>query len=160
MIWGNLVLVQAQALVVGFLAAIFAMVMGWIPQGKWNVQHGLILCSSSMLTASLASFVLGMTYVAMTSVLMICYPTGKCVVMWLFRMLCHTMKVISLCVILSFYGKSIFEIFHPNNGCHAVILCQRCDCFGAQKGIYTYHNKGALYLLTWFLIIYDMSYDT
>lgn len=60
MIWGNLVLVQAQALVVGFLAAIFAMVMGWIPLGKWNVQHGLILCSSSMLTASLASLVLGM----------------------------------------------------------------------------------------------------
>ncbi|KAF6032304.1 SLC41A1 [Bugula neritina] len=64
MISGNLVLVQAQALVVGFLAAIFAMVMGWIPQGKWNVQHGLLLCASSMLTASLASLVLG--------VLMIC----------------------------------------------------------------------------------------
>ena len=59
MIYGNLVLVQAQALVVGFLAAVFAMVMGWIPQGKWNVQHGLILCSSSMLTAALASLVLG-----------------------------------------------------------------------------------------------------
>lgn len=59
MITGNLILLQAQALVVGFLASIFAMVMGWIPQGKWNVQHGLILCSSSMLTASLASLVLG-----------------------------------------------------------------------------------------------------
>ena len=59
MISGNLVLIQAQALVVGFLAAVFAMVMGWIPQGKWNLEHGFILCASSMLTASLASLVLG-----------------------------------------------------------------------------------------------------
>ncbi|XP_067935045.1 solute carrier family 41 member 1-like [Watersipora subatra] len=64
MIYGNLVLVQAQALVVGFLAAVFAMVMGWIPQGKWNIEHGFILCSSSMLTASLASLVLGLVMIS------------------------------------------------------------------------------------------------
>ncbi|CAH1785051.1 unnamed protein product [Owenia fusiformis] len=58
-IGGNLALTQAQAIVVGFLASMAAMILGWIPQGKFNLQHGLLLCSSSMLTASLASLVLG-----------------------------------------------------------------------------------------------------
>ncbi|KAH3819943.1 hypothetical protein DPMN_121687 [Dreissena polymorpha] len=35
------------------------MVMGWIPDGKFNMQHALLLCASSMCTAALASFVLG-----------------------------------------------------------------------------------------------------
>ncbi|XP_052285673.1 solute carrier family 41 member 1-like [Dreissena polymorpha] len=59
MIAGNMSLIQAQALVVGFLASLFAMVMGWIPDGKFNMQHALLLCASSMCTAALASFVLG-----------------------------------------------------------------------------------------------------
>ena len=33
--------------------------MGWIPQGKFNIHHGLLLCASSVLTAAVASFVLG-----------------------------------------------------------------------------------------------------
>ena len=44
---------------VGFLASVVAMVMGWIPEGVFKFQHGLLLCASSMCTASLASFVLG-----------------------------------------------------------------------------------------------------
>lgn len=59
MIGGNLALTQAQAIVVGFLASLAAMVMGWIPEGKFNLYHALILCASSMLTASVASFILG-----------------------------------------------------------------------------------------------------
>ncbi|KAJ8301508.1 hypothetical protein KUTeg_020495 [Tegillarca granosa] len=47
MIGGNLALVQAQAIVVGFLASMVAMIMGWIPEGKFNVHHGLLLCASS-----------------------------------------------------------------------------------------------------------------
>lgn len=59
MIGGNMALVQAQAIVVGFLASLVAMVMGWIPDGTFNIDHALLLCASSMLTAALASFVLG-----------------------------------------------------------------------------------------------------
>ena len=50
---------QAQAIVVGFLASVAAMVFGWIPEGKFNISHGFLLCASSVMTASLASLVLG-----------------------------------------------------------------------------------------------------
>ena len=50
---------QAQAIVVGFLASLTAMIMGWIPEGKWNMEHGLLLCASSLFTACIASFLLG-----------------------------------------------------------------------------------------------------
>lgn len=59
MIGGNMALVQGQAIVVGFLASVVAMVMGWIPDGEFKFQHALLLCASSMCTASLASFLLG-----------------------------------------------------------------------------------------------------
>ncbi|XP_071438881.1 solute carrier family 41 member 1-like isoform X2 [Hetaerina americana] len=64
MIIGNLSLIQCQAIVVGFLASLAAMVMGWVPEGKFNLDHGLLLCASSLVTASLASFVLGLVMVA------------------------------------------------------------------------------------------------
>ncbi|KAK3600640.1 hypothetical protein CHS0354_031552 [Potamilus streckersoni] len=64
MIAGNMALIQAQAIVVGFLASLVAMIMDWVPEGKWDVQHGLLLCASSMSTASLASFILGSVMVA------------------------------------------------------------------------------------------------
>ena len=44
---------------VGFLASLAAMIMGWVPEGKFDLAHGLLLCASSLVTASLASFVLG-----------------------------------------------------------------------------------------------------
>ncbi len=53
--------IQAQAIVVGFLASVAAMIFGWIPQGKFNLSHGLLLCASSVTTAAVASFVLGMS---------------------------------------------------------------------------------------------------
>lgn len=56
---GNLALLQIQATVVGFLASVFAVVMGWIPDGEFSWQHALLLCSSSLFTASVASLVLG-----------------------------------------------------------------------------------------------------
>lgn len=64
LIAGNMALIQCQAIVVGSLAAIAAVVMGWIPDGVFDFNHALLLCASSMLTASLASFVLGMIMVA------------------------------------------------------------------------------------------------
>lgn len=59
MIGGNLALVQVQAIVVGLLAAVFAIVLGWVPEGKVSIIHGCMLCASSVLTAAIASFVLG-----------------------------------------------------------------------------------------------------
>jgi len=54
-----LLTVQAQALLVGLLAALFAIVLGWVPEGKFSVIHGLLMAASSVLTAGIASFVLG-----------------------------------------------------------------------------------------------------
>jgi solute carrier family 41 len=60
MIIGNIVLTQLQAIVVGFLAAIVSLAMGWVPQGNFNIRHALVLCSSSVSTASIASLGLGL----------------------------------------------------------------------------------------------------
>ncbi|XP_039756347.1 solute carrier family 41 member 1-like [Pararge aegeria] len=60
LIVGNLCLIQCQAVLVGFLAAMAAVTMGWIPKGIFNVNHAMLLCASSVLTASFASFVLGL----------------------------------------------------------------------------------------------------
>jgi len=54
-------IVQAQALIVGLLAALFSIVLGWVPEGKFSIIHALLLGASSVLTAGIASFVLGMT---------------------------------------------------------------------------------------------------
>jgi solute carrier family 41 len=59
MIFGNLVLIQLQAIVVGFLAALISIGIGWIPEGRVDLGHALVLCSSSLLTASSASLLLG-----------------------------------------------------------------------------------------------------
>jgi len=63
MIIGNLALIQCQATVVGFLASMAAVVMGWIPDGVFELKHALLLCASSLVTASVASFVLGVIMV-------------------------------------------------------------------------------------------------
>eukprot|EP00057_Strongylocentrotus_purpuratus_P032842 XP_789072.1 PREDICTED: solute carrier family 41 member 1 [Strongylocentrotus purpuratus] len=59
MILGNMALTQCQALVVGFLASAAATLFGWIPDGEFDINHTLLLCASSMVTASLASAGLG-----------------------------------------------------------------------------------------------------
>ena len=60
---GNLALVQCQGIVVGFLAALTGILMGWITTGTVKVEHILLLSASSVVTASLASFVLGLVMV-------------------------------------------------------------------------------------------------
>merc|ERR1719334_133766 len=60
---GNLVLVQCQGIVVGFLASLCGLAMGWIPVGKANYEQALLLCASSVVTASLASFALALVMV-------------------------------------------------------------------------------------------------
>jgi solute carrier family 41 len=63
LIVGNLALVQCQAIIVGFLASLTGLLMGWAPTGQLNPEHGLLLCASALVTASLASFVLGLVMV-------------------------------------------------------------------------------------------------
>ncbi|XP_031365308.1 solute carrier family 41 member 1-like isoform X2 [Apis dorsata] len=60
MIVGNLVLIQCQAIVVGFLGSVVAIVMGAFRNGTISFDHAYLLCASSLVTASLASFVLGL----------------------------------------------------------------------------------------------------
>ncbi|ETE66009.1 Solute carrier family 41 member 2 [Ophiophagus hannah] len=55
LIIGNLALKQVQATVVGFLAAVAAVILGWIPEGKYHLDHSILLCSSSVATAFIAS---------------------------------------------------------------------------------------------------------
>ena len=43
----------------GFLASIAAVIMGWIPEGTFDIYHALLISASAVLTASFASFVLG-----------------------------------------------------------------------------------------------------
>ena len=56
---GNMALCQCQALVVSLLVSIVAILFNWIPDGDLDKFDVLILCSSSMLTAALASAILG-----------------------------------------------------------------------------------------------------
>ncbi len=64
MVISNLALVQCQAIVVALLASVFAVAMDWIKEGIFDLDHGLLLCASSLVTASLASFALGLVMVA------------------------------------------------------------------------------------------------
>ncbi|KOX74131.1 Solute carrier family 41 member 1 [Melipona quadrifasciata] len=51
---------QCQAIVVGFLGSVVAIVMGAFRNGTISLDHAYLLCASSLVTASLASFVLGL----------------------------------------------------------------------------------------------------
>ncbi|CAG7827071.1 unnamed protein product [Allacma fusca] len=61
---GNLSLTQVQAIVVGFLASVVAIIMGLIKEEKFVLQNAFLLCASSMLTAAIASCALGILMVA------------------------------------------------------------------------------------------------
>jgi len=64
MILGNLVLVQTQGIVVGFLASVVGMLIGWVTTKQTFVlDHALLLCASAIVTASIASLVLGVVMV-------------------------------------------------------------------------------------------------
>ncbi|KYM82050.1 Solute carrier family 41 member 1 [Atta colombica] len=64
LVMGNLALIQCQAMVVGLLASLAAVILGWIPEAHFDIHHGLLLCASALITASVASFVLGLVMVA------------------------------------------------------------------------------------------------
>ena len=54
---------QAQALVVATLASIAAVVFGWVLDGHFDIHHAWLLGASSLVTASLASLILGVIMV-------------------------------------------------------------------------------------------------
>ncbi|XP_031550901.1 solute carrier family 41 member 1-like [Actinia tenebrosa] len=64
LIGGNLTLLQVQATVVGALASVAAVLMGWILDGHFDINHAFLLCASGLVTATSASFVLGSVMVA------------------------------------------------------------------------------------------------
>lgn len=64
LIAGNLALIQCQAMVVGMLASLAAVALGWVPEAHFDIQHALLLCASALATASVASFLLGLVMVA------------------------------------------------------------------------------------------------
>ncbi|XP_064417879.1 solute carrier family 41 member 2 [Latimeria chalumnae] len=63
LIIGNLALKQVQATMVGFLAAVAAVILGWIPEGKFHLGYAVLLCSSSVATAFIASLLQGIIMV-------------------------------------------------------------------------------------------------
>lgn len=50
---------QMQATVLGLLAALAAVVLGWVLEGNMLLNHAALLCSASVTTAFLASLLQG-----------------------------------------------------------------------------------------------------
>jgi len=63
MVLGNLVLVQCQGIVVGCLAALASMLLVWLPAGGMKGGAALLLITSAVTTASIASLLLGIVMV-------------------------------------------------------------------------------------------------
>uniref|UniRef100_A0A6M2DYY1 Putative divalent cation transporter n=1 Tax=Xenopsylla cheopis TaxID=163159 RepID=A0A6M2DYY1_XENCH len=58
MIIGNVALVQVQAIVASLIVAVFAMTVGSLMRGEFKKEHALMLCTSSVITATTSCFVL------------------------------------------------------------------------------------------------------
>ncbi|KAG0178385.1 hypothetical protein DFQ29_003531 [Apophysomyces sp. BC1021] len=61
LVWGNLALIQVQALIAGSIAGIFSFVLGIIqhPSAPTTVSESILVITSSMISAAVSSFVLG-----------------------------------------------------------------------------------------------------
>jgi len=65
---GNLAVVQCQAIVVGFLAALVACMLNLFTTGKLNWQHLVLMAASSVAAASIASFFLAVIMIGIVVV--------------------------------------------------------------------------------------------
>ena len=64
--------IQVQGIVVGGLASMLAMLMAWAGDlDRAEAGRGLVLAASSVITASLASFLLGLVMVAVIGMMMV-----------------------------------------------------------------------------------------
>ncbi|XP_056138386.1 solute carrier family 41 member 2 [Lampris incognitus] len=70
---GNLALKQVQATVLGLLAALMAIALGWMVEGTMLLSHAILLCSTSVATAFMASLLQG---VIMVGVILSCKKMG------------------------------------------------------------------------------------
>lgn len=62
LVWGNMALIQVQALVSGSIAGIFSLLLGLLlhPDETVTISNIILVISSSMVAASVSSFVLGL----------------------------------------------------------------------------------------------------
>jgi len=77
-IGGNLCLTQGQAIVVGFLAALFAIIFGYIKSyisgdGNFEIHEAVLLAASSCFTAWFASLVLGLIMIGVVTCSRVCH---------------------------------------------------------------------------------------
>ncbi|KAI9287961.1 hypothetical protein BC943DRAFT_317497 [Umbelopsis sp. AD052] len=61
LVWGNLALLQVQALIAGSIAGLFSFILGLMthPDDANTISESMLMISSSMLSAAMSSFVLG-----------------------------------------------------------------------------------------------------
>ena len=59
-LFGCLGMFKVQAVLVGLLAAIIAVLLGWVTEGHFDTEHALLLCCSSIFTVGIASGIQGM----------------------------------------------------------------------------------------------------
>lgn len=59
MVLGNIAIVQVQATVAALLVSLFAMGVGAVVSGSFEIEHAFLMIASSMFTANVSCFVLG-----------------------------------------------------------------------------------------------------
>lgn len=62
LVWGNLALIQVQALIAGSIAGIFSVFLGAVlhPEESITIAESVLVIASSMVSATVSSFVLGL----------------------------------------------------------------------------------------------------